>query len=192
LVGCTSREFLLPVWDEAEEAKRHKALLLETTSERLKVYGLDAFRDEPMSPADGAKTLKFLECAVVPEMPTLWLRSTSLTHGALMLYDGESFVTSLVSGWACAHSRPRSTIRLGVENTSSCPIDFVKLSFTDSYTESTQQYLEEGEISSSEAYELESDIIRRPVFSWSGESALAIPPGSSAIIEVSCLGKVGW
>jgi hypothetical protein len=36
------------------------------------------------------KDLKFLVCNVVPEMPLLAIRSTSLTHGALMLYDGET------------------------------------------------------------------------------------------------------
>lgn len=44
---------------------------------------------------DGARTkrekvFKFLDCKVVPEQPLLRVRRTSLTHGAVMLYDGES------------------------------------------------------------------------------------------------------
>lgn len=95
LAECSSREFLLPIFDAAEEAKQQKAVLLETSHERIKATGLDAVpsdghaatavpSDKPL--AEGAK---FLECVVVPELPLLWMRSTSLTHGALMLYDGE-------------------------------------------------------------------------------------------------------
>ena len=32
---------------------------------------------------------RFLECKIVPSQPLLKIRRTSLTHGALMLYDGE-------------------------------------------------------------------------------------------------------
>jgi len=37
-------------------------------------------------------SFKFLECKVVPEQPLLRIRRTSVTHGALMLYDGERCV----------------------------------------------------------------------------------------------------
>lgn len=89
LAGCTSREFLLPVWDNEEEAKRQKATMLDTSRERTKASGLGAFGRETPGESGGEEGLKFLECTVVPEMPLLWMRSTSLTHGALMLYDGE-------------------------------------------------------------------------------------------------------
>ena len=36
------------------------------------------------------KVMRFLGCKVVPEQPLLRVRRTSLTHGAVMLYDGES------------------------------------------------------------------------------------------------------
>lgn len=84
-----SREFVLPVWDEEEETRRQKAALLDTTKERIKSAGLDAIPPSPTSAADSGVDSKFLECVVVPEQPLLWMRSTSLTHGALMLYDGE-------------------------------------------------------------------------------------------------------
>lgn len=91
LAGCTEREFLLPVWNDEEEAKRKKAAMLDTATDRIKKTGLDAF-----AAASGARIrtaeepgLRFVECTVVPELPLLWVRSTSLTHGALVLYDGE-------------------------------------------------------------------------------------------------------
>ena len=36
---------------------------------------------------------RFLECLVVPEQPLLRLRWTSLTHAAVMLYNGEKYVS---------------------------------------------------------------------------------------------------
>jgi trafficking protein particle complex subunit 9 len=35
------------------------------------------------------KPLRFLHCNVVGEQPLLRIRRTSLTHAAVMLYDGE-------------------------------------------------------------------------------------------------------
>lgn len=88
LAGCTSREFVLPVWSDVEEAKRQKAAMLDTSRDRSKSAGLVAFA-RAGAPKPGEDGFVFLECTVVPEMPLLWMRSTSLTHGALMLYDGE-------------------------------------------------------------------------------------------------------
>jgi hypothetical protein len=34
--------------------------------------------------------LQFVELKVVPEQPLLRIRRTSLTHGAVMLYEGET------------------------------------------------------------------------------------------------------
>jgi hypothetical protein len=99
LAGCRSREFILPVWDTAEEAKQHKAALLDTSRERIKETGLEAAprtsrgTSSLSNEGDLEDSAKFLECVVVPEQPLLWMRSTSLTHGALMLYDGEVFVS---------------------------------------------------------------------------------------------------
>lgn len=89
LAGCTIREFVLPVWNDEEESKRQMDGILDTSRDRFKMSGLSAFGVKEV-PAPSEKGLKFLECMVVPEMPMLWMRSTSLTHGALMLYDGET------------------------------------------------------------------------------------------------------
>lgn len=95
LAGCPSREFVLPVWDDQEETKRQKSTLLDPLRDRIKSSGLDAVPRLLTSTSDPASDSKFLECIVVPEQPLLWMRSTSLTHGALMLYDGEVSVHSL-------------------------------------------------------------------------------------------------
>lgn len=65
--------------------------MLDASSNRVKASGLEAFAQGGLSAdATNEEDLRFLECAVVPAMPLLWMRSTSLTHGALMLYDGET------------------------------------------------------------------------------------------------------
>ncbi|KAK4057137.1 hypothetical protein OIO90_001632 [Microbotryomycetes sp. JL221] len=175
LAGCPSREFVLPVWSEEADRKRQRQDLLDTTRERVKGHGLSAHASTKAHQNAPVDDFKFLECLVVPEMPLLWMRSTSLTHGALMLYDGEV-----------------TTIRIALENTSPSPVDFCKLSFVDSHATLTEAYLVENELSPSEAYEIESDNVHRPVFSWQRQSeTIQIQPGSSIVLVVQCLGKVG-
>lgn len=85
-----------------------------------------------------------------------------------------------------------STIKITLENSSSTPVDFVKLSFEDSASRAAAAVLSEGELSGERAYELEWDMINRPVFTWSGETDVSIPPGQRATLSITCLGKVGW
>lgn len=98
-----AKEFLLPVPTDAEEslfARRQSAMKCE--SGRTKYWGLESRPWEK-----GGKRLstlvtplkklpQFLECTVVPEQPLLRIRWTSLTHGAVMLYNGEECVHSFL------------------------------------------------------------------------------------------------
>jgi hypothetical protein len=87
----------------------------------------------------------------------------------------------------------RTSIRITLENTSNLPVDFVKLSFQDSTTARSQAIISEGELSAGEAYELEADLIHRPVFRWEQpDDALTIPAGGRKTINIWCRGKVGW
>jgi len=90
---------------------------------------------------------------------------------------------------ACCYS---STIRIALENTSSSPIDFINLSFTDSLSQSIQAYLTDNELPAVEAYELQAEALQRPVFTWEGTKETSILPGASHVLEVKCLGKIGW
>ncbi|GAA5873361.1 hypothetical protein JCM3774_000758, partial [Rhodotorula dairenensis] len=181
LAGCRSREFLVPVPDPASTISEQMRIVGDSRPERIKHTGLDALAlrtiaSEPATtPAEstGAEH-QFLECTVVPAQPLLWMRSTSLTHGALMLFDGEI-----------------STIRISLENASSVPVDFVHVTCTDSLTTATRQYLSDAELSAAEIYELEFDAVEKPVFRWLGSQDFAIAPGSSRVIEIECRGKIG-
>lgn len=183
-VGCEPREFLLPLSSEEEERNMEKRRSMkEAEQDRFKFTGLDArplerekkrLSQAGPPPAVEKKT-KFVECYVVPEQPLLRIRRTSLTHGAVMMYDGES-----------------TTIRLTVENVSLLPINFLKLTFDDSTIAPMQQMLGEGALSIAETYEVEYDLRRRPVFQWRAkDEPKEVRPGQKSVLTVSCLGKIG-
>ncbi|KAA1471141.1 hypothetical protein DENSPDRAFT_775745 [Dentipellis sp. KUC8613] len=184
--GGASREFILPLSTaEEEDRKSRRRSTIACESGRSKYAGLDSrpwekegkrrSLQKASTSKASSKTLHFMECKVVPEQPLLRIRWSSLTHGALMLYNGET-----------------STIRLTLENISSLPINFLRLTFDDSTIAPAQQALSEGELSVFDTYETEYDLIRRPAFSWDVEGHVCtIPPGRKLAVTISCLGKVG-
>lgn len=100
--GCTvqapggrPREFVLPLsTDEEEDRLSRRRSTLECEIGRSKYSGLDSYPWERANKRTSASIIKktsfrLLECKVVPEQPLLRIRRTSLTHGAVMLYDGE-------------------------------------------------------------------------------------------------------
>lgn len=87
----------------------------------------------------------------------------------------------------------RSTIRLTLENVSTLPIDFLRLSFDDSTIAPAQQALADGELSVFDTYEMEYDLIHKPTFSWKSQKDFKeIAPGQKTVVTVVCFGKVGW
>ncbi|KAI0928535.1 hypothetical protein AcW1_005748 [Taiwanofungus camphoratus] len=178
------REFVLPLSTEEKEVMRlRRRSAIDSEAGRSKRSGLESRPWEKdskrMSRQTGSSSSKrsvhYLECKVVPSQPLLRIRRTSLTHGAVMLYNGET-----------------SAIRITLENVSSLPIDFLRLTFDDSTIAPAQQALAEGELSVFETYEAEYDLIHRPVFTWDGNRGeQRISPGEKAVIIVKCFGKVG-
>lgn len=82
-----------------------------------------------------------------------------------------------------------------LENVSSLPVDFVRLSFDDSTIAPAQAALVEGEMSVFETYETEYALIHRPLFSWDageGEERKVIGPGEKRMLDVRCFGKAAW
>jgi hypothetical protein len=96
--GGASREFTLPLsTDKEEERLSRKRSILACESGRSKYSGIESFpweksvrrnSSQPTQPKS-TTSFRFLECKVVPEQPLLRIRRTSVTHGAVMLYDGE-------------------------------------------------------------------------------------------------------
>ncbi|CAK9780718.1 unnamed protein product [Cutaneotrichosporon oleaginosum] len=180
LADGASAEFLVPVAEASgknSDSKRRSAALVDLA--KVKRQGLEA-RKSVVPGADVPPALpvlddrRWLECNVVEDQPLLWIKNTSLNHGTVMLYDGET-----------------SVIRLTVENSSAHPVDFVKLSFEDSVSREAQFLLADGEQTPQQAYELDYSISKQPVFTWDSTSPLLIPPGGRATLSVRVLGKVG-
>ncbi|KAJ3709992.1 TRAPP II complex [Lentinula guzmanii] len=181
--GGVPREFVIPLATEEEEERlTHKRSAALCEAGRFKYSGLDNFpwerknksRNSGLGSSRSSKTMLFLECKVIPKQPLLRIRRTTVTHGALMLYDGEM-----------------SSIRIRFENISPLPIDFVRLTFDDSTITPAQQALAEGELSVFETYETEYALIHRPVFSWIKNDSVAIAPGRKVTLTINCFGKVG-
>jgi hypothetical protein len=59
-------------------------------------------------------------------------------------------------------------------------------------TTARQAYIADNELRPQEAYEIEADNLHRPVFTWKRNSTPFIKPGESFVLEIQCLGKVGW
>ena len=92
-----------------------------------------------------------------------------------------------------ANATYRSIIRITLENVSSLPVDFVRLTFEDSTIAPAQQALSEGNLSVYDTYETEYDLIQRPVFTWdSSAGGHSAGPGEKLIVTVNCFGKVNW
>jgi len=93
--GGTRREFTLPLLtDDEEERLYKKRSCLIGELGRTKYSGLEWFlRQGSSGSTDLAigpkKDFRYLECKVIPQQPLLRIRRTSVTHGAIMLYNGE-------------------------------------------------------------------------------------------------------
>ncbi|KAJ3920291.1 transport protein Trs120 or TRAPPC9 TRAPP II complex subunit-domain-containing protein [Lentinula edodes] len=180
--GGVAREFVLHLATEDEEERlAHKRSAALCEAGRFKYSGLDNFPwERTNSQSSGSKSsrsskaMMFLECKVVPEQPLLRIRRTTVTHGAVMLYDGEM-----------------SSIHVTSENIAPLPIDFIRLAFDDSTMIPAQQALAEGEMSVFETYETEYALIHRPVFSWIKNDSVTIAPGRKVTLAINCFGKVG-
>ncbi|WVR06234.1 hypothetical protein IAU60_003264 [Kwoniella sp. DSM 27419] len=188
----SSAEIYVPLIDTAEQQKRdRRKSRLDVDTGKVKRYGMEArfaaldkaTKGDVDEPGGSDSGDKWLECQVVEELPLAWIKRTSLTHGTVMLYNGES-----------------SSIRITLENSSSVPIDFIKLTFEDSTAREAQAIIHEGELTSEQAYELEWDQLKRPVFTWQREQQddaaavdgkVLIAPGGRLTLNVRCLGKVG-
>lgn len=102
--GGASREFTLPLsTDEEEERLSRKRSSLACETGRSKYSGIESFpweksrqrtSSQPTHSKPATSSFRFLECMVVPEQPLLRIRRTSVTHGAVMLYDGEMCIVS--------------------------------------------------------------------------------------------------
>lgn len=91
----SSTDILLPVLDNQGKASRDKRKSrLQAEISKVKRTGLEArdAKDDTNGWRDsqGDVQQQWLDCTVVEEQPLLWIKKTSLTHGTVMLYSGET------------------------------------------------------------------------------------------------------
>ncbi|KAF8334324.1 TRAPP II complex [Cantharellus anzutake] len=183
LPGGAPKEMLVPLPEDDDTRLSVQRLSgIDNDSDRIKYAGLESnhlvsSRGEmayKSKRASQTPSLRFLQVQITPEQPLLRLRRSSIVHGSLMMFSGE-----------------RSSIHLTVENISTLPVDFHRLTFEDSTIASAQQTLDEGDMSVAEAYEAEYELLRRPFLSWDPtEDRRVIAPGATLNLKVACYGKL--
>ncbi|MBM6387632.1 MAG: hypothetical protein JSY10_27240 [Paenibacillus sp.] len=176
ITGFAEQEFL----NEKQQVEKVSTVSVE--SERFKYNGLSALYNSPTDRVETNST-PVAEAIqetlnVIEDQPLLKISSTSLLHGAIMLFEGEI-----------------QHISIQVENIGSIPVDFITLSFTDSTTLSPKPI--NPELPTEEQYEIELYTKGTPVFSWEGSKGsligkkVKLPPGSRTEIIVNIYGKQG-
>lgn len=92
LADGSSAEFLLPLLNDTDRQKRDKRKSRLTADlSKAKKQGMEARWSMQSIPSDESVE-KWMECKVVEEQPLVWIKKTSLTHGTVMLYNGERLV----------------------------------------------------------------------------------------------------
>ncbi|KAG9285352.1 hypothetical protein G9A89_010827 [Geosiphon pyriformis] len=185
--GCLEQEFCVFLPPKEDEIKRKEKD--EELSKRIKKSGLAVIDRHRRVDSQGSTSsistaatsvaqnqyMDFLKVDVIDDQPLLKIKSTSLMHGAVMLFEGE---------------KTEMTIKL--ENIGKIPVNFITLSFHDSTLANAQAILNSADIPAEEAYEMELYAHRQPVFSWDQmERKINLLPGNEQILNVKLFGKRG-
>lgn len=157
---------------------------------RMGLAAKDSLADRPISwgsndssvrPDPGVKgpETEILTVNVIKEQPVVVLDSTSLSQSAIMVLEGET-----------------KSFDITLHNTSQCPVDFVHFTFKDSTTQQLQTALQNKENLPGDVYELEYQLVNKPVLRWrrpDGEagSSVFIAPGAISVFTLDVLGKPG-
>ncbi|CAG8526638.1 6126_t:CDS:10 [Ambispora leptoticha] len=127
------------------------------------------------TPTQEEHDLDFLKVETIPDQPLIKIKSTSLMHSAIMLFEGE---------------KTEMTIKL--ENIGKTPVNFINLSFHDSTIENAQNILSSTDLPAEEAYEMELYAYQQPVFYWEPtERKVNLLPNNELILNISVFGKRG-
>lgn len=144
--------------------------------------GLQALYKKPLptTSSTAVDTIQHETLNVIEDQPLLKIKSTSLLHGAVMLFEGE-----------------KTHLSIEVENIGNIPVDFFTLSFSDSTTIDPKPI--NPELPTEEQYEIELYTKGTPVFSWEGSGQrtqigkkVNLLPGGCTEIIVDIYGKQGW
>jgi hypothetical protein len=78
--------------DAAKQRTDKRRFRVAAETAKIKRLGLDARFPPTVEPQreSGVPEDRWLECKVVDEQPLVWIKKTNLTHGTVMLYNGET------------------------------------------------------------------------------------------------------
>ncbi|CAG8455040.1 13226_t:CDS:10 [Acaulospora morrowiae] len=181
--GCLEQEFCVYLPPNEEEIKKKERE--EEYSKRIKKCGLAVLNRSndrrDLQSADQTKAeqkeyvSEFLKVTVIVDQPLVKIKSTSLMHGAAMLFEGE-----------------RTEMTMKLENVGKTPVDYISLSFQDSTIAAAQALLKSSDIPAEEAYEMELYAHKQPVFSWEqSEIPFNILPAEECTLTIILYGKRG-
>ena len=179
---CRERRFPLfkKFWKPEIESKIKRMGLAAKLSlvERPISWGSNdsSARPDPVVKGPEAETLTV---NVVKPQPVVVIESTSLSQSAIMVLEGET-----------------KPFDITLRNVSQCPVDLVHFTFRDSTTQQLQTALQNKENLPTDVYELEYQLMHKPVLRWrrpQGQegSSVSIAPGEKVKFTLEVLGKPG-
>ncbi|KAI9279379.1 TRAPP II complex [Sporodiniella umbellata] len=184
ITGFAEQEFLSKKQNTEKVQEKENKVTSAVESKRHKYSGLQALYKAPALTLDtkdeNLPELLHEQINVIEDQPLLKIKSSSLLHGAVMLFEGEV-----------------TRINIQLENIGSIPVDFITLSFTDSTTNHPK--LVNSDLPAEEQYEIELYTKGTPVFSWEGSKSdsnqigkrISLQPKESTDITVNIYGKQG-
>lgn len=166
--GCRERHFHIfsQPW-VPERSSTYKATGLAALEKNLALEGAAPANLQPTE----------LSLKVIPEQPTVIIKSTTLPQSCAMILEGE-----------------RQTFSVTLKNTSqTTPVDFMLFSFEDSTQGPLQAALANRDSTPTELYEYELVLMKKPALKLKKkpQEKRYIAPGGEATFEFEILGKPG-
>ncbi|CAO3597656.1 unnamed protein product [Absidia cylindrospora] len=186
IVGFAEQEFIYNITPKKQDYDNHNNSNQQPTNDqfvKFKYSGLRAIQNasKKEETTEEPKSVDYFNIKVIDDQPLLKITTTSLLHGAVMLYEGEM-----------------THIKMEIENIGNIPVDFITLSFSDSTT--TNPLPINPELPMEQQYELELFIKGMHVFSWEGSNKdpvqsigkkIYLDPGAKTELVVNVYGKRG-
>jgi hypothetical protein len=178
---CRTRRFPIfkTFWKPDPEVKFKRTGLgaKQPLTQRPVSWSSTTSKDGKIEAKKGPETTS-CEVKVIAKQPSLVIESMSLSQSAMMVLEGEV-----------------KTFTITLQNSSSCPVDFVLFTFQDSTTKQLQSALSNRDLLPVEIYELELKLATKPALRWRREgqdpSDCSIAAGENASFTVDVLGKPG-
>lgn len=178
---CRQRKFPIfsKLWKPEPETKFKRTGLAakKPLSERPLSWSSTTSKEGKTSSKKGPETAS-CSINVIKRQPTVVVQSVSLSQSAIMVLEGET-----------------RSFEITLQNTSTCPVDFVLFTFQDSTTRQLQSALSNKDLLPVEIYELELQLLTKPPLRWRREntdgSDLSILAGQTATFTVEVFGKPG-